>query len=130
MGLHGFGIGELAGDEAALLLGDASGFVNSARHALGSRGKHQFRAKALEQVAPLNAHGFGHGEHATQAPNSRNQSNADAHIAAGGLHNKAARLQFAPLKGIFDKVKGHAILDGTAGVTIFKFEPDLAGQIL
>ena len=91
MGHHGLWIGELAENKGILLIGNAFCSSHGAAHAFFRRGEHKLCAQRPQQVAALNAHGFGHGQYAAKATHRGNQSHANAHITAGGLHQHTAR---------------------------------------
>ena len=110
-------------------LSDAVRLLHGRAHALVRGREFELRAQGLEQITALQAHGFRHGKHATQAAHGRDQGHADAHIAAGGLHQHAAGLQFAVFQGALNQIKGHAILDGAAGIAVFQLQPDRARQL-
>jgi len=82
-------IGELLEDDAVgNLLVELLGLGDGAFHALCTLGEHEACAEDLEQLAALEAEGFGHGEHELQAFGGGDESQRDAGVAAGGLDQK------------------------------------------
>jgi hypothetical protein len=59
------------------------GLGNRAFHALRALGQNEFRAENLQQLAPLRAHGFGHGQNQFQTRERRDERQRDAGVAAG-----------------------------------------------
>ena len=111
MRCHCIAVDKLAHQPAPTLPCKAFGFFHSSCHAADGRRQHQFSAITAQEHPPLAAHGFWHGQDALQAAHSRNQRNANAHIAAGGFNHKAAWAHIATHKSPLHTAKGHAILD-------------------
>ncbi|MCY1426513.1 hypothetical protein D9M71_423350 [compost metagenome] len=104
--------GRIAGD-------DFLGPGDRALHALGRLGEHQFGAEGLEHLAPLQAHGCGHGEDQLVATRRGDEGQADAGIARGRLDNGHARLEPAAAFRVPDHVRADPAFDRITRVTPF-----------
>ena len=102
--------GRRQGGEQFVRLGDG------ALHALGAGGEHQLSPQGGQEVPPLQAHGFRHGEDDAVAPNGRNVGKTYAGVPAGGLHDDGVRLQKASGLGVTDHIEGRPVLGGGEGI--------------
>ncbi len=95
---------ELAHRHVAVRLGGVQllGPGDRARHAERPRRQHQLGAEGDQDLAPLHAHRLGHGQHAVVAARGGGEGERDAGVAAGGLEDRLARLEQAPLLGVPD----------------------------
>ena len=87
--------------------------------------QNDLRPVMTHQLATLLADGIGHDDDGFVPAHGTNERQADALVAAGGLHNDGVRLDEAFLLGIADHVVGRAGLDGTADIQAFKFDKNL-----
>ena len=71
-------------------------------------------------------HLVGHHEHHAVALGARDQRQAEAGVAGGGLDDRAAGLQAAVALGGLDHRQADAVLDRAAGVLRFELEEQLA----
>ena len=85
-------------------------------HAHAPFGEHQLGPVGREQLAPLQAHGFRHGEGERNALGRRHKGQGDARVAAGGLHQLLARPQQALLLCLPDHGRPNAALHRKGGV--------------
>ncbi len=69
-------------------------------HALGTRRQDQLGAERDQHLAPFHGHRVGHGEHAAVAARRGGESQCNAGVAAGRLHDRHAGPQRAALLGI------------------------------
>ena len=129
MGHNRLRIGKLTENKGVPLFGNTLGNSYGSAHAFFCRGEHKLCAQPPQQVAALDAHGFGHGQHTAKASHRGHQGHAYAHIAACGLHQHPAGFNPPFFQRLRNKIKGHAILDGTARVAVFKLQPDSARQV-
>ncbi|MNK90146.1 hypothetical protein D3C87_1101880 [compost metagenome] len=112
-----------AGDLAGEAVGD---LVVGVGMVLGDGGgrDHDLGAVGPEQIAFLLAHLVGHGEDAAVALDRGGDRQTHAGVARGRLHDGASGLQESTPLGVFDHVKGGAILHRAAGVEVFDFGQD------
>ena len=92
--------------------GDLLGLLDRTPHALGRRREDQLRPKGLEHLAPLQAHGFRHGQEQPVAPGCCHKGQGDARVAAGGLDDERLRADLAGPLGRLDHRQADAVLDG------------------
>ncbi len=124
------GIVELAEDVAVGGIGeDLIGLGDSALHAVGAGGEHDFRAEGAQQNAALGAHGLGHGEDKPVAFDGGDEGEGDAGIAAGGFNKDGfARGDFASPLGVFDHGIADAVFHAGEGILAFEFGHDGCGE--
>ncbi len=91
--------------------GDLLGLGDGALHALGAFGQNESGAVGQQQLAPLDAHGLGHGQRDGDAPCCRHEGQRDAGVAAGRLDNLLAGAEQSALFGIPDHRRADAALD-------------------
>ena len=93
-------------------------------HTGGSVGQDQLRAVRLEQLAPLDAHGFGHGQDQFIPFDRRDHRQADAGIAAGRLDDQRPRFQHAALFRVLDHGQRDPVLHTAARIEGFHLGDD------
>ena len=86
-------------------------FMPSAR-----RGKDQIRPEELQHLAPLQAHGLGHGEGQLVAPGRADEGQSDAGVAAGGLDHLGVGLDQPFFLRVPDHGRPDPALDRIGGV--------------
>jgi hypothetical protein len=69
-----------------------------------------------QQLAPFDAHGFWHGEAQAVAAGGADKGQADAGVAAGGLHDQGFRPNLSLPFGRLDHGPGDAVLDASQGI--------------
>ena len=81
-------------------------------------------AEGADDLFAFLAHVFRHhdGDGKTHAP--AHQSNADARVAGGRLHDGHARPEFATADGLFEHKPRDTVFDAAAGVEVFRFRKD------
>ena len=130
MGLRVCRIGELARDEAVRNLGGKFfRFRNSALHALGAIGKHQFSTVSFHEQTTLDRHGLGHRDDESIAASRSNRSQADARIAARRLNDHRIFVQLARSFGIVKHRLRDTIFHRTRGVEILELYEHLRFQV-
>ena len=112
------------GAQQLLRLGDG------ALHALGAGGQLQPGAQCGEQVAPLQAHGLGHGEDDLIALDGGDIAQAHAGVAAGGLHDNGARLEQTLGLRVLNHVLGGPVLGGGKGIEALQLGQQGGGQVV
>jgi hypothetical protein len=85
------GVLELVRHPISVLGDQCLSHSNCASHTLLARGKHQFCAKGLEQLSPLDAHRIGHNQDDTVPFGRADHSQANAGIAAGRFDDRPSR---------------------------------------
>ena len=130
MGLRVCRIGELARDEAVRNLGGKFfRFRNSALHALGTIGKHQFGTVSFHEQTTLDRHGLRHRDDESIAASCSNRSQADARIAARRLNDHRIFVQLARSFGIVKHRLRDTIFHRTRGVEILELYEHLRFQV-
>ncbi len=95
---------------------DGLGAGDGAVHPLGALGEDELGAVGDEQLAPLHAHGVGHGERERVAARRRDERQRDAGVAARRLDQLLAGAEHAALLGVPDHGGADAALDRVGGV--------------
>ncbi|MPM37749.1 hypothetical protein SDC9_84368 [bioreactor metagenome] len=114
--------GKLLGNESAGMLGlEFQRGVDRALHAFGARRQDQLRTVGGQQFAPLDAHGFRHGQDELVALDRGGEGQADAGVAAGGFDDQGSGREFAVAFGGFDHGQTDPVLDAAAGIEKFDF---------
>ena len=121
---------ELLGNEDLRIAGlHIHGALKAFLHALaditGVMNQLDFSAVMTDQLSAFLAHGVGHDDDRPVAFDRADQRQADALVAAGGLHDDGVRLDQAFLFRLLDHVQGGARFNGTADVQRFHFNQDL-----
>src|SRR5690606_40943479 len=81
------GVAELHGHPAVGVFGDqGAGLFDAAPHAEFPGGEHQFGAQGRHVFAPLDGHGFGHGEDQAVALHRAHHGEGDAGVEIGRAH--------------------------------------------
>ena len=99
-----------------------------AGHPARAVGEDQPGPVGREQLAPLDAHGFGHRQREGVAAGGRDEGERDARVAAGGLDQLLARGQHAPLLGVPDHRGADAALHRIGGVASLDLREDGRGR--
>ena len=121
------GVLELLGDERRrVVLGDLGRLGDGAAHAVGSGCEHELGAVGLEQGAPLDAHGLGHGEDQLDPAGRAHHRQGDAGVAAGRLDDHRVGADQAGLLGGVDHRDADPVLHGVGGVEVLELGGDLA----
>ena len=87
---------------------------------------HDFRAHGLQVEDLLAAHLVGDHEHELVALARRDEREAEARVARGRLHDRAAWLQGTVAFRRLDHRKPDAILDRPAGILVLELEEEAA----
>src|SRR6185369_3185689 len=90
----------------------------------GTGGQDQIGAKRCQYAAPLDAHGFRHGQGQLVATGGGHVSKSDAGVAGGRFDDLDARPQNTALLGVPDHVGSDAALDRIGGVAPLDFCQD------
>ncbi len=112
------GVLELLEDDRARLVLEFLGLGDRALHAVRARGEDDFRTVGRGEFAPLNGHGVRHREDEVVALDGAHEREADARVAARGLHDRRARLEGARLFGGLDHRERDAVLHAAARVEV------------
>ena len=88
-------VGELAGEEPAVLLGELVGFFDHAGAAGGAGSDDDLCAEEAHELAAFDGEGFGHGDDEGVAFGGADHGEADAGVAAGGFDDGLAGLEGA-----------------------------------
>jgi len=112
------GILELLQQNVVLRIGggDFFGLGDRAVHAFGAFGQHQRGAECNQQFAPLDAHGFRHGQGKRDAARGGDKGQRNAGVSAGRFDELLARAEQAALLGIRDHRRADAAFDGVGGL--------------
>jgi len=119
------GVLELAAQEPAVLLGQFHGLLQHARAFLGRGRKHHLGAQETQQLAPLDAEAFRHGDDQRITLLRAHHGEADAGVATGGFDDGLAGLERAGFLRVLDDGAGHAVLDRTHGIEGFHLHVDV-----
>ena len=80
------------------------------------RGEHELGAESAHDRTALLGHSLRHRDDDLVAQSRADHGQADARVAAGGLDDRAARLEIARLLGCAHDRQGDAVLDGPGGL--------------
>src|SRR4051794_26823082 len=116
---------KLPGHEPAVRLGQFDGLVDHAYRALGGRRYDHFRAEKTHQLAPLDAEWLCHGDHKRMSLGRANHRKANSRIAACGLNDRLARLEFSRFFSGLDHPKRQSILHRTKRVEGFDLDEEI-----
>ena len=100
-----------------------------ARHALFRRGQFEFGAQNSHQVPTLGAHARRHGQDQSIPLGRRNDGEGDARVSTGGLHDRAARIQFSGLLRRLNHCHADPVLYASQRIVRFHLEQDGAGTV-
>ena len=95
-------------------------FVHCALHSLFALCQHQFRAIRRQQLPPLQAHGFRHGENHPITAGGRHAGKANAGVAAGGFHNDGTGMEQPPFFCVQNHLQAHPVLHAACRVKGFQ----------
>ena len=118
-------VGELAGEEPAVLFGELDGFFEHAEAAGGGGGEDDFCSEEAHELAAFDGEGLGHGDYEGVALLGADHGEADAGVAAGGFDDGLAGLEGAGAFGVLDDAEGEAVLDGAEGVEGFDLDEEV-----
>ncbi len=124
----GGGIGrilKLSGNKASRCgSGQLIGLFDGAGHALVAGGQNNLGTVGLEQIAALQAHGFGHSQDDAIAAGGGQGSQTDAGVAAGGFNDDCTGGKFTLLLRGVQHGLGHAVLDAAGRIEILQLGND------
>src|SRR5690606_33831708 len=112
-------VGELAGQEPAVFLGQFARLAHHARSALGGRGQDDLGAIGAHELAALDREGLGHGGDEAVAARGADHGEGHAGVARGRLDHGVAGLEQAARFGVEDDGERQAVLDRAAGIEGF-----------
>ena len=118
-------VGELPGDEPAVLFGELDGLLDHAGAALGCGGDDDLGSEEAHELAALDGEGFGHGDDERVAFLRADHGEADAGVAAGGFDDGLAGLECAGAFGVFDDAEGETVFDGAEWVEGFDLDVEV-----
>ena len=98
------------------------------RHPARALGQDQPGPVGREQLAALDAHGFGHRQRQRVAARGRDEGERDARVPAGGLDQLLARGQHAPLLGVPHHRGADAALHRIGGIASLDLREDGRGR--
>ncbi len=110
--------------------GDFFRFRHCTRHAARALRQYELRSECDEQLAPFDAHRFGHRERQRNAACRCHVGKGNACIAAGGFDDFLAGAEQAARFSIPDHRSADAALDGIGRVSGFDFRQDRGGGML
>jgi hypothetical protein len=118
------GIGKLIENDAAALISHFFRDVARHLHAALLRRQHELRPERGHRLAALDRQMFGHDEDHLVAHHRRAHGERDAGVAAGGLDQRIARFDVAPLLRAADHRERRPILHRSGGVVAFELGED------
>jgi hypothetical protein len=115
-------VGELAGEEPAVLFGELSCLLDHAEATRRTGGNDDLCSEEAHELSPLDGEGFGHGDDEWITLGCTDHGEADAGVAAGGFDDGLAGLERAGFFCIFDDAEGEAVFDGAERIEGFDFD--------
>ena len=117
------GVGELLEQHIAIGVAAGHGLCggDGSRHTQLAVGKHQASAIGREQLAPLQAHGFRHGERERDALGRCHKCQGDASVATGGFDQFLAPSQQSIAFGLSHHRRADSALNRIGRVAAFNF---------
>ena len=120
---------ELARNKAVRdFLGEFIGLFDSALHALGAFGQHEFCAVSLHNLAAFHAHGFGHHDDDAVATCCSDRCKTDTGVARSRFDNHGTLLELTALFCFVNHRLCNTILHGTGGVEVFELSKNLGSE--
>jgi len=128
-GLAGFS--NCCGMIAFGMLDQLLGLGDGALHAFRAFGQVQFGAQQLQHLAPLDRHGFGHGQDQAIALGRGDEGQRNAGVARSGLDQRAdARLDLARGLQRLDHRQADAVLHARQRVVEFQLGQDVGPGVM
>mmetsp|Transcript_30915 Transcript_30915/g.82061 ORF Transcript_30915/g.82061 Transcript_30915/m.82061 type:complete len:235 (+) Transcript_30915:520-1224(+) len=107
---------ELSCQQPSVFCRQLLGFLGHTRATESGGREDDLRAEHAHDFASFHGERVGHGRDEPVATLRTHHGKGDPSVATGGLHDGAAKLEFARALGIFDNCNGHPVLHGPDGV--------------